>query len=348
MRVLHFAQTLPGGIASFLNELLPYQTRAYDKVALICPEVQSSLIECEGVEIVPLVKAKRTLCDLYAMRHDLRRHLQANQYDVIHLHSTFAGIVGRLVPERHQARVVYCAHGWAQGMDVHPVTKMIYNAAEHALASRADVIINISGAEQRLALNAGIVESKCRMIYNGIRQRPWAPLSNGRPHTRLLFVGRYDRQKGLDVLAHSMKDLARQGFSLTTIGTHVIGRSVVKDMPDGVRDLGWQPPSVVRREMEECDLVIVPSRWEGFGLVAAEAMRAGRAVAATNVGGLPEIVVHGETGVLFRPSSPDELTEKILMAAPLARDMGVAARARYESLFTADRMFRETHTAYLQ
>jgi glycosyltransferase involved in cell wall biosynthesis len=228
------------------------------------------------------------------------------------------------------------------------MTRMTYMAAEHALASRADVIINISASEQRLAVGAGILESKCRLIYNGIRKRPWTPVSHTPPHTRLLFVGRYDRQKGLDVLARSMRDLARQGFSLTTIGAHVVGPAVVKDLPDSVRDLGWQPPSVVRREMAQCDLVIIPSRWEGFGLVAAEAMRAGRAVAATNVGGLSEIVVDGETGVLCPPSSPDALTEKILMAAPMARDMGVAARARYESLFTADRMFRETHAAYLQ
>jgi glycosyltransferase involved in cell wall biosynthesis len=345
---LHFAQTLPGGIASFLNELLPFQTRLYDKVTLVCPADQANLIDCEGVDIVPLRKTERSPSGIYAMHNDLQRHLQANRYDVIHLHSSFAGIVGRLVPERRQARVVYCAHGWAQGMDVNLVSKMTYTAAELALATRADVIINISASEQRLALGAGIVASKCRMIYNGIREQPWAPVSTDRPHTRLLFVGRYDRQKGLDVLFRSMRDLAKEGFSLTTIGTHVVGRNVVKEAPAGVRDLGWQSPSVVRREMEECDMVIIPSRWEGFGLVAAEAMRAGRAVAATNVGGLSEIVVDGETGVLCRPSCHDALTEKILLAAPRSHDMGVAARARYESLFTADRMFQQTHAAYVQ
>lgn len=348
MKVLHFAQTLPGGIASFLNELLPFQAQAYERVALFCPEAQRRLIESKSVEILPLAKTGRTPRDLFAMYEALHHHLGANQYDVLHLHSSFAGAIGRLVPERHRGRVVYCAHGWAQGMEVPPLTKLVYAAAERMLAPRADVIINISQSEQRRAATTGIATSKCRMIYNGIREAPWAPIWGAGPARRLLFVGRYDRQKGLDVLFRSMKDLAKDGFSLTTIGAHVIGEPVVGEVPEGVRDLGWRSPYVVRHEMRRCDLVVVPSRWEGFGLVAAEAMRAGRAVAATNVGGLSEIVVDGETGVLCPPSSPDALTEEILRAAPVARDMGIAARARYERFFTAERMFRETHAAYVQ
>lgn len=348
MKVLHFTQTLPGGLGTFLNELLAFQTETYDRVTLLCPAAQRHLVESKSVEILPLAKAGRTPADLFAMRESLRRHLGSNTYDIIHLHSSFAGAVGRLAPGRRGARVVYCAHGWAHEMDVQPPKRLLYAAAERMLAAMTDVIINISESEQKRAAEAGIPKSKCKVIYNGIRQAPWAPLEPEGDARRLLFVGRYDRQKGLDVLIHSMRELTGQGFGLTTIGAPVIGQPVVAKLPAHVRDLGWQSADAVRGEMQRCDLVVVPSRWEGFGLVAVEAMRAGRAVVATNVGGLPEIVVDGETGVLCSPCSPRELTAAILRAAPAARRMGVAARARYERLFTAERMFRETHAAYVQ
>jgi glycosyltransferase involved in cell wall biosynthesis len=145
-----------------------------------------------------------------------------------------------------------------------------------------------------------------------------------------------------------MRELTGEGFSLTAIGAPVIGRPSVTRFAEGVRNLGWQPRDVIRREMQECDLVVLPSRWEGFGLVAAEAMRAGRAVVATRVGGLAELVVDGRTGALCAPRSAHKLTAAIRRAAIMAREAGMEGRARYESLFTAERMFRETHAAYLQ
>ena len=348
MRVLHFTQTLPGGPATFLNELLAFQAEAYTRVTLLCPAAQHRLIESGKTEVVPLADARRNPRGLLAMYRSLCKHVSANRYDVIHLHSSFAGAVGRLAPRRLGARVVYCAHGWAHGMDVAASQKLLYAASERLLATRADVIINISQSEQRRAAEVGIPSAKCKLIYNGVRDAAWTPLEARRRARRLLFVGRYDRQKGLDVLLQAMNGLATEGFSLTAIGSPVIGQPSVDHFPRSVRNLGWQNRAVIQREMAECDLVVVPSRWEGFGLVAIEAMRAGRAVVATNVGGLAEVVVDGETGILCPAASPDALQAAIVRAAPFARQAGIAGRARYEHLFTAERMFRQTHAAYVQ
>jgi glycosyltransferase involved in cell wall biosynthesis len=317
-------------------------------VALICPAKQRPFIESDRIELVPLADARRTPGGLLAMLAALRRHLAAQRYDVVHLHSSFAGAVGRLSPRPNGARVVYCAHGWAHGMDVHPTLRMLYAGLERALALRADVVINISGSEHRSATAAGIPADKCRLIYNGIRDAPWAPMRCDGAARRLLFVGRYDRQKGLDVLLRSMVDLSGLGFRLTTIGAPVIDQPTFAGAPEHVRDLGWQPWQVVRAQMDRSDVVVVPSRWEGFGLVAVEAMRAGRAVVATKVGGLAEIIAENETGMLCEPCSPASLTAAIVAAAPRAREMGVAGRARFARFFTAERMFHETHAAYIQ
>jgi glycosyltransferase involved in cell wall biosynthesis len=89
------------------------------------------------------------------------------------------------------------------------------------------------------------------------------------------------------------------------------------------------------------------SRWEGFGLVAVEAMRAARPIVATEVGGLAEIVVHGCSGILVPPESPAALLNGVDRLAGMdLREMGLNGRKRYEELYTADLMFSRTDQVY--
>jgi glycosyltransferase involved in cell wall biosynthesis len=93
--------------------------------------------------------------------------------------------------------------------------------------------------------------------------------------------------------------------------------------------------------LSESDLVVIPSRIEAFGMVALEAMLAGKPVVASRTGGLQDIVVHGETGLLVEPENPDELAVamiELLRNKKLAERMGEAGRKRVIQLFTAERM----------
>ena len=94
---------------------------------------------------------------------------------------------------------------------------------------------------------------------------------------------------------------------------------------------------------------VLPSRSEGLGLVAVEAMAAGRPVVASCTGGLPEVVVDGETGLLVEPEDPVALARAIrmLLADPdRAARMGAAGRQRVRERFSAERMARETAALY--
>jgi glycosyltransferase involved in cell wall biosynthesis len=91
--------------------------------------------------------------------------------------------------------------------------------------------------------------------------------------------------------------------------------------------------------LAESDIVIVPSLIEPFGLVALEAAQAGRPVVASAVDGLPEVVVHGETGLLVPPSDPRALSDAIaalLLDRPRADALGAAGRRRAETAFRWD------------
>ncbi|WP_404404953.1 glycosyltransferase [Pelagibacterium halotolerans] len=347
MRVVHFAETLKGGPATYLNELLPFQVRAYDKVTVFVPASQASFITCPGVSVEAYPDARRSLLGVAQLARHWVRHARTNDYDVIHLHSTFAGLAGRLAPRSNGLRIVYCPHGWSFAMDTTPVKKQVYSLAERLLALRTDTIVNISRSEENLSVRAGIPKAKTRLVYNGIGNAEWAPLPAGSDGKRLLFVGRYDRQKGVDILIEAMKDLGPRGYGLTMIGGPVVGEPPIRAIPENVVDLGWRSENDVRQAMTEADAVVMPSRWEGFSLVALEAMRMGRPIVATSASSLPEAVIDGETGVLCPPGSAQEFARAVLRLADMdMRQLGINGRERYERLFTAERMFHQLETIY--
>ncbi len=114
-----------------------------------------------------------------------------------------------------------------------------------------------------------------------------------------------------------------------------------------VRFLGQRDD--IRSLLRACDLVCMPSRVEPFGNVAMEAAHAGRPVVATRVGGIPEITIHGETGLLTPPGDADELASAVsrLLAQPQLRQrMGDAAQSRAARRFSLDRQIEKLTALY--
>ncbi len=125
---------------------------------------------------------------------------------------------------------------------------------------------------------------------------------------RLLFVGRFDQQKGIDILFSALRRLGDSAFAC------IVGDSLhtsLQDLPSNARYVGWLNPSGLEAYYRSAEIIVMPSRWEGLPLVAIEAMRAGLPIIASNVGGLPEIVENGETGLLIPPNDVDALVEAI-------------------------------------
>jgi len=105
----------------------------------------------------------------------------------------------------------------------------------------------------------------------------------------------------------------------------------------------------VPRLLGELDLLVLPSLWEGFGLVLLEAMAAGRPVVASAVGPIPEVVADGETGLLVPPEDPAALADaivRVLLDADLAARLGGAGRRRVERFFGIERMVAQTDAVY--
>lgn len=350
MKVLHFTETLPGGIATYLNDVVPFQIRCLglENVHVAAPVEESHHLSGDWVSnLIPFAKQPRSLTGILGLRRSLEQAIAAVKPDVVHLHSTFAGIAGRVPTIRSafivRPSIVYCAHGWAFGMKVGRMSKFSFGVAEAVLSLFSDRIICISGSELSLALEYRLPTRKMAIVYNGISTKlddAIVPIESRKGPLVFTFVGRHDRQKGLDILLDAFAALPSGSAVLNVIGENVVSHPTMANRNnEGVVFHGWLSAKDVQHAVNHSDVVVVPSRWEGFGLVALEAMRSGRAVIASRVGGLEEIVQHNLTGLLVGPADTDELTQALLnMTRDTAAKMGLQGRKRFLEHFTADQM----------
>ncbi len=186
-----------------------------------------------------------------------------------------------------------------------------------------------------LIADYGVSPDLIEVIPPGIDLDVWRPAEkhNSGP-IRILFVGGDFYRKGGDLLLNAFKQLPAGDVEL-----HLVTRSAIPDSGGTIIYSHMLPnsPELVRL-YQECDIFVLPTHAEAFGIAAAEAAAAGLPVIATAVGGLTDVVLHGETGYLIPPGSTIELTARLaalMEDSTLRRQMGQAARIRAESQFNA-------------
>ena len=188
------------------------------------------------------------------------------------------------------------------------------------------------------------ITPRSSVIRNGLAMPALAPAPLAMEPPRLLCVGRIGTidEKGFDVAIAAMPAvLERFPSARLAIAGDGPARPALERLArdlavvDHIAFLGWIHPDRVLELMNESTIVLMPSRVaEGFGLVALQAAHMARPVVASGVGGVAEVVVHGETGVLVEPNDADALADAIvaLLADPdRAARLGRAGRRRAET-----------------
>lgn len=235
-----------------------------------------------------------------------------------------------------------CAHSWdprGRGDDYRLVTRLV------GLLREVDVALAFSSAVLRnLATNRVDAAEIAPFVSGGIEVRP-PGLDD-----RLLFVGRVNRSKGLGQLIRAVKEV--DGCSLDVCGDgwwragaeRLVAR---KGLRERVRFLGWLHGAELSAAYDRAAVVVVPSVWpEPFGMVGLEAMAHGRAVVASETGGIPDWLIDGVTGVLTPPGDVPALAtalRRLLADAELRIRMGVAGANRVRRHFSA-----ATHVAGIE
>lgn len=347
MKILHVSESLIGGPASYLQEILPFQTRAFgaDNVILLAPAAHLGELggKFDGI-IAPYRRTGRNIVSLLRLGWELRRTVLRQRPDIVHLHSSFAGAVGRaaLLTLRRRPRVLYCAHCWSFDRTERTPVTGLWTLIERWLARATDRIVNLSPHEQGLLRKADFPMQRVALVVSGIAdvdqsRPPPPPRQSGKP-LRLLFIGRFDRQKGVDLLLDAYRRVDPARATLDLVGDRVLGGPQIS-IPENAKTHGWIARSEVTARIAACDAVIMPSRWEAMPLLALEVLRAGRPLIGSNRGPLPYIIEDGVSGIVVDIDQPDFLDRAIaaLEGADLAA-MGRAARRSYEQRFRSERM----------
>jgi glycosyltransferase involved in cell wall biosynthesis len=352
VRVVHVAQSIAGGVASFLEEVAGAQAEAFggENVHFVIPAgSEGQLPNVDTSQITSFAETSRSAGALRDFARTANAAIRRLDPDVVHLHSSFAGAVIRATMARRakRPRIIYCPHGWAFSMDVSPAKKRAYAAFERLLARRTDVIIVNSQSEYDVAMEFRLPAAKIRVVKNAIA---WAPLPE-RPTAegplRIGFIGRHDHQKGLDILLRNIAD--HQNIHLDVVGDRVLTPRAENraSSHENITFHGWLSRAETLALLKQLDAVVMPSRWEAAGLVALEAMRAGVPVIASDRGALPEVVEDGVGGFIFELERPESLG-RILQRLDRTelRALGLKARARWEREYVADRMNELTCNLY--
>lgn len=298
-------------------------------------------------EISPVTDARGIL--------ELRRHLKALGPDLVHVHSSKAGVSGRLAAKSLGIPAIFTAHGWAFTEGVSPRRRRVYRFIERCMARISSKIITVSEYDRRLALASGVAgEDMVQTIHNGIPALSGAP---GKPMSddaavRLIMVARFHEPKDHQTLLKALNHVQTAAWRLELVGDGPLlmparALSEALGLDDRVSFSGACDD--VPERLAAADLFVLVSDWEGLPLSILEAMRAGLPVIASNVGGVSEALVDGETGFLVERKSVDQLADAIsqLVASRALRErMGEHGKQRYARHFSVEQMVGQTLSLY--
>ncbi|QPH55950.1 glycosyltransferase [Pontivivens ytuae] len=348
------SQVLHAGVGSVIEEIVPHQIARWgaENVALVVPEDQlAKASPLRAARLFTFPSSDRSATSLLRAWRTLQGARAVFRPDIEHLHSTFAGILGRLGGRCDAARV-YCPHGWAFSRDVQGWSgRSAVRAAvwlERHLAPSTDAMVLVSTSERDAARARGIRSRSDTVILNSIADRP-VKLAPPRLSDRLeiVFVGRLVRQKAPEIALEMMRSLPPDRAHLTLIGAAPDG-SILSDTPN-VSCLGWISREGVHACLAAADILVLPSRWEGLPMSALEAFRAGTAVLISDAANSPELVRDGVEGRIVADLSAEAFRATLLsQSVEDWRAQGRRARASYEERFTSQRMNADLDALYVR
>jgi glycosyltransferase involved in cell wall biosynthesis len=329
--VLHVAQPTEGGTAKVVQQVASASTAAGHRVTVACPpgELAEWTVDARlRWAPIDMARSPEPRDALNVVR--LRR--LAVEHDVMHLHSSKAGAVGRAaiatLPPGRRPKCIFTPHGWSWYIGGRSAA--VYRRWERLAVRWADVITPVSSAE--LSAGRDVLSPsawpKLRRIDNGVDTTEFAPEGPASPRgagALILCVGRLSEQKGQDLLIEALPRLRHRSATLRLLGAGPAGAQleVLADKANVSGRVEFVSPEDPRPHYRAADLVVLPSRWEGLPLVLLEAMACGAPViasreAAGDVLGQYGVVVDPGTGPAGWAEAIDALLDDPARRAAMA------------------------------
>lgn len=312
--------------------------------------------ECDKVGIpfryVPgLVQPMRPFRDLKALWY-LRGMIRRVKPDIVHVHTSKAGLLGRVAAWLNGTPSVFTAHTWSFDEGVPRLRRWISIPLERMAATLCDKIITVSDANTEKAIRSSVTKrSNLVRIWNGVPDSPFRAAPGTHSTPTIIMVARMVPQKDFANLLEAVSTLPGK-WRMKLVGDgpnrpHLQAQCTALGLDERVEFLGNRED--VAMLLSQADIFVLSTNWEGLPISILEGMRAGLPVVASDVGGVKEQVIHGETGFITRPRDPADLRAhlQVLLESPgfMAR-MGEAGRRRFEAEFRIDMSVNKTVEIY--
>ena len=336
-----------GGAQTYVASLLRALTPGFDVIVAahgtgpLCEEARAA-----GARFVALRHVHRALHPVHDALGllELIRLIRRERPDIVHANSSKAGVLGRLAAALTLVPVrVFTVHGWA--FKAHSgLASALYLWADRLMAPLTTVTICVAESERRAGLAAHTCSARRTVVIpnaiDGLAGSNGAAPSHahdGPP--RIVAVGRLAAPKDPLCLVRALAALRERPFHAVLVGDGPDRAAVEAE----IAALGLAPYVTlagdrrdVPRRLAQADLFVLASRSEGAPLSILEAMAAGLPVVASAVGGVPELVADGETGLLVPPGDPAPLAaalERVVGDAALRERLGASGWARARTRF---------------
>lgn len=272
--------------------------------------------------------------------------------DIISLHSSKAGIIGRIAARLNGIKNILTVHGWSFSDGVPPYRRKLYRFLERFFFSLTDKFILVSNYDLSLAIRNGIKEiEKFAVIHNGIEETKLSDLKlQNSDIVNICMIARFDEQK-------DQQNLIRAAVDLNKIVIHFYGDgpsigyckdlAVELQVEEKVIFHGFSTD--VKSALQSADIFALISNWEGFPISTLEAMSAGLPILVSDVGGAGESIIDGVNGFLVPRGDVVEINHRLRLMvsnSDLTKKMGAASRRIFEEKFTIQIMMNKTLDVY--
>ncbi|MDH4089246.1 MAG: glycogen synthase [Cyclobacteriaceae bacterium] len=372
-------------LARELSRLMDVEVRCFgdqdtknDQLRILGFKADELHLENTKTEIAPIFNTLNTCVQMNSGVMDA---------DIVHCHTWYAQFAGILSKLCYGTPLIVTTHSLEP---LRPWKKEQlgrgYDASswiEKTAIEMADAVIAVSAeTKQDVLKHFNVEENKVSVIYNGIDLDEYNitsessaldkyKIDKSKPY--VLFVGRITRQKGIIHLVNAIKYIDNETQIVLCAGapdTEDIGREMknsVEKVQQNRQNVIWIPEMLSKKEIiqlySHAAVFCCPSIYEPFGIINIEAMACNTAVVASSVGGIKEVVVDGETGILvpleqeksapFEASHPDKFSRdlaaginKLMAAEQLRETMGTNGRKRVEQYFDWKAIAKQTEDLY--
>jgi len=296
-------------------------------------------------------------------------YLNNNEFDVIHLNSSKAGVIGSAAANLHNVKkIIYTAHGWVFNEPLPLWKKKFYKIAEKISAKSTSDIITLSQVDTEIGILEKIASpEKFHKIYHGIKNLNFLDKDEARLVINEKFqipttagspiigcIANFYETKGLKYLISALPEIikSRNDAKLIIFGDGELRSKLETQINKLNLEKSIFLPgelSNAQKYLKAFDIFVLPSVKEGLPYVILEAGAAGLPIIATRVGGIPEMIKNDTNGLLISPGDPAEISDtiiKLINNENLRDSLSQNAASQFKEKFSFEKMIEQTKQLY--